>query len=585
MKNYFKKVFALTDKGATDLIKACVLTIIANLILMSISGFLFLFLNDTIIQSLNNDEIIFKIALYIAYGLVLLILIFISHYFSYNANYMAAYKESANKRLSIAEVLRKLPLSFFGKKDLTDLTTSIMSDTTELETAFSHYIPQLIGSFVSTSIVSIGLLIFNYKMAIATIWVIPISLLLVICTKKYQSKFSEMQKNTKLSYDDKITECIENVKDIKANNRSDFYEKELSKEFVKFERGALKTEYSIAIPVVSSQLILKVGIATSFLMGVYLLSNNSLSFLDFIIFMMIATRIFDPIIGSLVNTAGLFHSFVSIDRMKELEKTSLQTGKTEFNPSNFDIQFNNVVFSYNNEKNVINDISFTAKQNNITALVGPSGGGKSTAIKLASRFWDVNSGNIKIGDEDIKTIDPETLLKNISIVFQDVTLFNNTVMENIRIGMENATDEEVIQAAKNAKCHEFVMNLENGYNTLIGENGYSLSGGERQRLSIARALLKDAPIILLDEATSSLDITTESLVQEAIARLIKNKTVIVIAHRMRTIVNADKIILLKDGEVYEEGTHEELMKNKKEYKKMIDLQMKSSNWSLIGEKL
>lgn len=330
-----------------------------------------------------------------------------------------------------------------------------------------------------------------------------------------------------------------------------------------------------------AQMILKLGVATATLTGVNLLISNSIDLFTFLSFMIIVTRVFDPIAGALINIAATFHSLISIERMKELESTKIQTGKESFNPSNYDIVFNNVNFSYNDNETVLNNTSFTAKQGEITALVGPSGGGKSTALKLASRFWDISSGSITIGGEDISEIDPETLLKSISIVFQDITLFNNTVMENIRIGKQGATDEEVIQASKAAHCHEFVEKMADGYNSMIGENGMSLSGGERQRISIARALLKDAPIVLLDEATSSLDIKSETAVQTAIKNLTQNKTVLVIAHRMRTIAGANQIVLLKEGTVTEIGTHKTLIKQNGDYFNMIELQSKSLAWKLV----
>ncbi len=580
MKNYFKKTFALSDKGASDLVKAILCIVVVNLLVISMSTIIFLFLKDSLLTSLDNSTPEFKLIVYIIYVLVTMLLLLLAYFASYNASYFAAYKESSTKRLSLAETMRKLPLSFFGKKDLSDVTTTIMSDTNTLEQAFSHYMPDFFGSLVSTTIITIGMLCFNYKMAIATLWVVPIAFILCFLTRKKQNKLSKKSLDIKLAYDDKIAECIDNIKDIKSNNQKESHKEVMNIKLKDFEKSSIKAELGTGIPVVSAQMILKIGMATSMLAGIYLLSINELDILTFIVFMMVSTRIFDPLAGGLINLAAIFHSFLSIDRMKELENTKIQTGLEEFNPNGYDISFNNVRFSYNDESSVLNGVNFTAKQGEITALVGPSGGGKSTSMKLAARFWDVEEGNICIGGVDINTIDPETLLKSISIVFQDVTLFNNSVLENIRIGRANATDEEVISAAKAARCHEFVEKLKDGYNTFIGENGATLSGGERQRLSIARALLKDAPIILLDEATSSLDIQSESLVQEAISKLTKNKTVIVIAHRMRTIAGANKIVLLKDGVVTEQGNHQELIKLNKDYAKMIELQLKSMTWSV-----
>ncbi|MFI3116123.1 MAG: ABC transporter ATP-binding protein [Clostridia bacterium] len=580
MKNYLKNALSLSENGAKDLVLASFWATVVNILLMSTSGILYLFIFDSLDNSLNSNKPTFNLVLYIIYTFIVVIGIIIAYYFAYNTSYTSAYEESATKRITLAETLRKLPLSFFGKKALSDLTTTIMADATELEHAFSHFIPVFIGSVSSTILISFGLFAFNFKMALATLWVVPISFALCVFTKNFQGKFSQKNMKNKLDYDSKITECIENIKDIKANNRKSAHQDDLEIKLKDSEKHLLIAELGVGIPVSIAQMILKVGVATSMLMGVTLLSKNEIDLMTFLVFMVVVTRVFGPISGALINLAGTFHSLVSIDRMKKLEATEIQTGKEVFEPKGYDICFENVSFAYNNDENVINNASFTAKQGEITALVGPSGGGKSTTLKLCARFWDVTSGKIKIGLEDISKIEPETLLKSISIVFQDVTLFDNSVLENVRIGKKNATDEEVLEALKDAHCMEFVEKLPEGINTFIGENGASLSGGERQRLSIARALLKNAPIVLLDEATSSLDIQSESAVQSAIKRLTQDKTVIVIAHRMRTIAGADKIILLKDGKVCEEGKHQELMDLGQNYANMVNLQVKSMNWKL-----
>ncbi|MCC5910457.1 MAG: ABC transporter ATP-binding protein [Clostridiaceae bacterium] len=550
------------------------------MLLMSSSMLLYWFLRDSVLPVLENRTPMFAIGAYVAFSIALILLIFICYYFQYNATFLSAYQESSTKRISLAETLRRLPLSFFGKKDLTDLTTTIMFDTASMETAFSHFIPELYGSAVSTIIISIGMLCFNFKMGLSVLWVVPVSFLLCYATKKLQDKFGRKSKDAQLSYLEKMQECIENIKDIKSNNRKENHIDVMKKNLSQYENESVKGELVTGILVTSAQMILKVGIATSMFMGIYLLVNNEIDILTFLVFLMVATRIFDPLSGSLINLAAVFISLLSVERMKELENTPIQQGKENMLNQGFDIVFQDVKFAYNQNESVLNSVSFVAKQGEITALVGPSGGGKSTALKLVARFWDINSGKITIGGEDISKVDPEILLKEVSIVFQDVTLFNNTVLENIRIGKKDATDEEVILAAKAAKCHDFIMAMSNGYNTLIGENGSYLSGGERQRLSIARALLKDAPIVLLDEATSSLDIQNETAVQQAISRLTQNKTVIVVAHRMRTIANADKIVLLKEGKVHEIGTHKELISYPGEYANMITLQSQSANWKL-----
>ncbi|UTR16548.1 ABC transporter ATP-binding protein/permease [Salipaludibacillus sp. LMS25] len=581
MKAYFKNTFALSDKGASDVVKAVLWTALCNILLISSSILLYWFLRDSLLPVLENKTPIFAIGTYVAFSITLILLIFICYYFQYNATFLSAYQESSTKRISLAETLRRLPLSFFGKKDLTDLTTTIMSDTASMETAFSHFIPKLYGAAISTILLSIGMLCFNFKMGLSVLWVVPVSFLLCYATKKSQDKFGRKSKDAQLSYLEKMQECIENIKDIKFNNRKETHIDVMERSLSQYENDSVKGELVTGILVTSAQMILKVGIATTMLTGIYLLVNNDIDILTFLVFLMIATRIFEPLSESLINLAAVFISLLSVERMKELENTKIQQGKEKIVNQGFDIVFHDVEFEYNQNESVLMGVSFIAKQGEITALVGPSGGGKSTVLKLAARFWDINSGKITIGGEDISKVDPETLLKEISIVFQDVTLFNNTVLENIRIGKKDSTEEEVILAAKAAKCHDFIMEMPNGYNTLIGENGSYLSGGERQRLSIARALLKDAPIVLLDEATSSLDIQNETAVQQAISRLTHNKTVIVVAHRMRTIANADKIVLLKEGKVHQIGNHKELISHQGDYANMIALQAQSANWKLV----
>ncbi len=586
MKKFLQKTFALTEKGASELLKASLITVVINIVIMAVSGISYYFIQDTLMPVLENTAPVYTVLTYVAYAVFILFLLAVLYYFQYNFCYISAYEESANMRISLAETLRKLPLSFFGKKDLADLTSTMMGDVTMMENAFSHFIPGFIGSIISTIIMGIGMFVFDWRLALSLTWVIPISFLMCVASKKIQDYFLLKTRAIQLTYLDKIQECLENVKDIKANNRERAHLSMMDKHFDDHEKASIKAEFATGTFVNLSQMILKVGIATTMIVGVTLLAVGEVTLLTFLVFLMIASRIYDPLAGALINLAGIFISLKSVERMKEFENTKIQTGADTLSPKSYDINFENVQFSYTSmntkdtNETVLNGVSFTAKQGEVTALVGPSGGGKSTAMKLAARFWDVCSGKITIGSEDVNSVEPETLLKEISIVFQDVTLFNNTVMENIRIGRKGATDENVVEAAKNAQCHEFIMSMPDGYNTLIGENGSKLSGGERQRLSIARALLKDAPIVLLDEATSSLDIQNESAVQKAISRLTKNKTVIVIAHRMRTIAGANKIVLLKEGKVSAEGTHIELLKKSTDYENMIRLQTESMNWVL-----
>lgn len=581
MINYFRKTFALSETGAKNLLKASLFCAITNIASIMVASVVFLFLSETIMPVLDNGSASYKITAYVVFTILVILLLVIAFYISYNASYFAAYEESAEKRITLAEKIRKLPLSFFGQRDLSDLTTTIMSDAATLEQAFSHFMPSLFGAMISMPVIMIGITIYNWQMALATLWVVPVALALVLLTKNFQKSFALKSKQINLDYNDKITECVENIRDIKSNNRQKEHIEMVSAQFANYEKQAIKSEIGVAIPISISGLILKVGIATSVIAGVFLLANGTIDMLVFVAFMMLAVRIFEPIEGAFMNTAAIFNAQISVDRMKEIEETKSQEGVESFSPKGYDIKFKNVDFSYNSSEKVLDNLSFTAKQGQVTALVGPSGGGKSTAMKLSARFWDIQKGTVTIGGEDISKIDPEVLLNNISIVFQDVTLFNNTVLENIRIGRKDATDEEVIKVAKMANCDEFVSKMPDGYNSFIGENGHSLSGGERQRLSIARALLKNAPIILLDEATSSLDIKNESLVQDAISKLIKDKTVLVIAHRMRTVAGANKIVLIKDGKVAEEGSYNELIQKDGLYKKMVDLQTKSATWNIV----
>lgn len=578
MINYLKNLFSLSDKGAKDLYKASISCCITNIALMASVSILYIFLKDTVKPIIEGHIFILNLPAYLIYSIVIFIIVYICNFIQYNSSFLASYSESATKRITLAEKLRKLPLSYFGNKDLSDLTTTIMADTAGLETAFSHYIPQLFGAIVSTCIVSISMLFINFKMGISLIWVVPISFLLLITTKKIQDRANIKNKKIKLIYIDGIQECIDNVKDIKSNNQIDKHMGIMEEKLTAYEEYSIKSELTSGILVTSAQMILKLGITTSVIIGVTLLLRGEVDIFIFIVFIMVATRIFDPLSGALINLSAIYNSLLRVDRMNEIEKHPIQEGVTSSNYNGWDVNFDNVKFSYNEGENVLNGVSFTAKQGEITALVGASGGGKSTIAKLAPRFWDIDSGKITLGGVDISKVEPETLMKNYSIVFQDVLLFNNTIIENIRIGKKDASDEEVYAAAKAARCDEFINKMPDGYQTTIGENGCILSGGERQRISIARALLKDAPVVLLDEATASLDIENESLIQDAISKLIKNKTVIVIAHRMRTISQADKIIVLDAGKIAEIGKHKELLEKNGLYSRMVDLQLKSSNW-------
>ncbi|SFD32524.1 ABC transporter ATP-binding protein [Clostridium uliginosum] len=580
MVKYLKNRLSLSDKGAKDLVKAMFACTVTNISFMLPVGLLYLVVEGMIGRYLGVEGKVYPITMYVGISVIFLFAIFICEKVQYNATFLASYEESATKRITIAEKLRKIPLSFFGKRDLTDLTTTIMGDCAGLETSFSHFIPELFGAIMSVVIVGIGLLLYNWKLGVSLLWVIPVAFLLTLSGKKTVKESNKKLNELNLTNADSIQECIENIREIKGYNQEEEYLKHVEENLICQEKTNIKTELKMAVFVISSQMLLRVGVATMTLIGAKLITDGEIDFLTFLMFLIAASRVFDPLAIALENLAAIFATEFKIDRMKEIEGQVIQEGNDNAHFDNYNITFNHVNFTYDGNENVLNDVSFLAKQGEITALVGPSGGGKSTVAKLAARFWDITSGKIKVGGKDISNIEPEELLKKYAIVFQDVVLFNNTIMENIRIGKRGASDEEIIRAAKLSCCDEFINKLPKKYNTIIGENGSSLSGGERQRISIARALLKDAPIILLDEATASLDVENESKVQSAISKLVKNKTVLVIAHRMRTIAEADHIIVLEDGKVAEEGIHKNLLDKKGIYNKLWTLQTKAADWTI-----
>ena len=567
--------YALSKQGASDMIKAIISATISNIILMVPVALLYYLVRDYMAGNLG-DKVIF----YVAGCLITFVLIGISTYVQYNATFLSTYVESGVRRVTLAEKLRKIPLSFFGKKDLSDLTSTIMNDCAQMETASSHFIPELFGACISTALIAIGLFFFDWRMAIAALWVLPVSFLIVGCSGKVQKSLNKKQMVLKMACADGIQECLENVRDLQAYNTQEDYMKGLTRKIKAVEKHSIVTDLGTAVFVGSSQMILKLGIATVALVGGVLLAKGELDILTFFMFLMVVSRIYDPMQVSLQNLAAVIASGVQSDRLDEILSHEVQDGTNTMKHDGYNIEFSNVGFSYETGDVVLKDVSFVAKQGEVTALIGPSGGGKTTVSRLASRFWDANRGSITVGGMDISKVDPETLMSLYSIVFQDVTLFNNTILENIRIGKMDATDEEVIAAAKLAHCDEFAEKLSDGWNTVIGENGSELSGGERQRISIARALLKDAPIILLDEATASLDVDNETMIQESLSRLIKDKTVMIIAHRMRTVANADKIVVLKDGVVAESGTPSELDAKDGIYANMVKTQNLAADWAL-----
>ncbi len=576
MINRMMKRFALSREGAKGLVKAIAACTFADIVLMFPVGLLYFLVSDFINGAVPKNH-------YVLYGIGIaaaLLLIFLLEFWKYNATYFSTYKESGKCRIRLAEKLRKLPLSFFGKKDLADLTNTMLGDVATTEQMFSHYVPQFYASIISTCIIAISLFFYDWRLAFAALWVLPVALLIVGVSKKAQNYFSRKQNMAQIAVQDGVQECLETVRDLKSNNAEKEYLDGLYQKIDTLEGRHMKSELGTALFVVPAQMILKLGIATVALVGSALLINGTLSLITFFMFLLVVSRIYEPMAFSLQNLAAMNSLQINIDRMNEIENYKEQDGKKEFHPKGYDIDFKNVGFAYNSGETVLRNVSFTAKQGEVTALIGPSGGGKSTAAKLAARFWDADKGEITVGGINVKSVDPEQLLTAFSIVFQDVTLFNNTVMENIRIGRKDATDAEVMAAARMANCEEFVEKLPDKWNTAIGENGSALSGGERQRISIARAFLKDAPIILLDEATASLDVENETAIQSALSRLIKNKTVLLIAHRMRTVAGADKVVVLSDGTVAEQGQPDKLLSQNGIYTRMVKLQTESQNWAI-----
>lgn len=571
-----QRKFALSEKGAKDLVKGCIACAFQNISFMFPVWILYTLVADLMSGGIAGG----RRALYAAGCAVCVLLIMITTYFQYNATYFATYEESSVRRITLAERLRKIPLSFFGKKDLADLTSTIMADCTFLEQSFSHFVPELFGAIASTVLVGISLLVYNPVMAAAALWVLPVSFSIVALSSKVQKKLNDKSMAAKMACADGIQECIETVSDLKANNAQYRYLGALERKIRTVEKRLIITELGTAVFVVSANLVLKLGIATVALAGSVQLAAGKLDVTEFFMFLLLVSRLYDPLQSALQNLAAIIATGTNVSRMNEILDHPLQKGGTQLTNKGCDIEFKNVGFAYNSGETVLKDVSFTAEQGQVTALVGPSGGGKTTVSRLASRFWDVQKGHITVGGMDISEIDPETLLSLYSIVFQDVTLFDNTIMENIRIGRKDASDEDVLAAARLANCDEFAMRLPDKWNSRIGENGCELSGGERQRISIARAFLKNAPIILMDEATASLDVENETLIQTALSRLIKDKTVLVIAHRMRTVAGADKIVVLKDGVVAEQGSPEELESRNGVYSRMVRLQSDGQKWSI-----
>ena len=575
-----QRSYALTEKGARDLVKATLLSALANLSLMVPVGLLIQVLDHLVGALSAGTDPAAGVWQYTALAAALVALIYMIHFIQYKSLYIATYIESANRRIGLAEKLRQLPLSFFGMRDLSDLTATMMADCSVLEQVFSHQVPQLFGSCISTVLIGIGLLVMDWRLGLAALWVLPVALVMTIGSKRMQDKLGTRSLLAKRAATDAIQECLETIRDIKACNQKERYMAGLREKLSGVERAAIRSELTTGVLITSAQGVMRLGIPTVVLVGATLLAAGTLDFITYLVFLLAVTRLYDPLSIVLIQIAALFNAGIKIRRMQAIENEPVQTGSGTCSPKGYDIVFDHVSFAYNHDEGVLEDVSFTARQGQVTALVGPSGGGKSTAAKLAARFWDVDRGRITLGGVDVSTVEPEALLASYAIVFQDVVLFHDTILENIRLGRREATDQEVLAAARAAQCGEFVQKLPDGYQTVIGENGSTLSGGERQRISIARALLKDAPVILLDEATASLDVENESAVQKAISGLVKNKTVLIIAHRMRTVAGVDQVVVLDRGHVVQQGPPAQLMAQEGLYRRFAQLQEQSAGWRL-----
>ena len=574
----FQRKYALTDQGVRNTKKGTFWTVIVNLVVMGGVSILYLVMSG-FMGILTEGSPLPGSVLVIGALVLFILLSFVTHLQQYKATYGLVYNEIKTTRLSLAERLRKLPLGYFGKRDLADLTETIMGDVNRMEHVWSHVLGYLYGAYISTAIIAVCLFVYDWRLAIACLWGVPVAFGLLFGSRKIAACNAERTKKAAVRVSDGIQEALENVREIRATNQEERYLNGLNQKIDEHERVTIQGELGTGLFVNAASVIMRLGVATTILVGANLILSGSIDFMLLFLFLLVITRVYAPFDQSLALIAEMFVSQVSADRMNEIYDTPTAEGAEKFEPKGYDIVFEHVGFSYD-EKEVLHDVSFTAKEGEVTALVGSSGSGKSTCARLAARLWDISKGVIRVGGVDISTVDPEVLLRDYSMVFQDVVLFDDTVMENIRLGKRGATDEEVRAAAKAANCDEFVHRLPQGYNTPSGENGAKLSGGERQRISIARALLKDAPIVLLDEATASLDVENETKVQGALSRLLVGKTVLVIAHRMRTVEAADKIIVLADGRVAEEGTPAELMNKNGLYHRMVDLQRQSAGWRL-----
>ena len=573
MIRYFQNRFTLSDKGAKDLRRGIVFSTLLNLALMLPPTYLFLFLMEYLEVGTDQHTLWF----YILLAVVLMGMMFFIARWQYDSTYTTIYNESAQRRISLAEKLRRLPLAFFGERNLSDLTSTIMEDCTSLEQIFSHAVPQLFASVLSMFIIAVSLFFYDWRLAVALFWVVPMALAALLLARHQLDKAFVHLYHVKRGVTEQVQEGLECVQEIKSYCGEKAYNQSFDKRLKDYEKELVNHELVVGVFVNLSAMILKLGMPTVIITGAWLLQRGEVSIFIYLAFLLVSAMVYNPIQDVCNNLAILAFLDVRINRMKEMEAMPEQEGSKEVKMDNYDIEFRNVSFAYETEKQVLHNVSFTAKQGEVTALVGPSGGGKSTTAKLAARFWDIDGGKILLGGNDIAHIDPETLLRNYAVVFQDVLLFNASISDNIRIGKRDATDEEVRRVAQLAQCDDFISRMPLGYDTVIGENGETLSGGERQRISIARALLKDAPVILLDEATASLDAENETKIQAGISELVQGKTVIIIAHRMRTVRNADHIVVLGGGTVIEQGAPEDLMAKGGEFARMVKLQQENNN--------
>lgn len=580
-----KEAYALSDQGIRGAKWGTFWTCVTNLVTMGGMAALF-FAMDAFVKHLTQGAELPGIAPF-AIGLVAFFaLLFLSNWQQYNYTYNVFYEESGRQRIELAERLRKLPLAFFGRRDLADLTETILGDVRVMEHAYSHVLGELFGAVLSTAIVFVCCLAFNWQLALAAFWSVPVAFAILFATRKPMEPVIRRTRDTAVTVSEGVQETLDCVREIRATNQETHYLSRLNAKIDAAERTTTGAELANGLLVNSSFVVLRLGIATTLICGASLVAAGQVDFMVMFAFLLVVSRIYAPFDQCLMLMAELFSAKNSARRMQEIMHEPLAAGSTEFSPANHDVTFSHVAFSYGADTDgragdaVLTDVSFTAKEGQVTALVGPSGSGKSTCARLAARFWDATAGTVSVGGVDVSNVDPETLLKDYAVVFQDVLLFDDTVMGNIRLGRRGATDEEVLAAARAANCDEFVRRLPQGYDTPIGENGSKLSGGERQRISIARALLKDASIVLLDEATASLDVENETQVQQALSRLLAGKTVIVIAHRMRTVENADHIVVLRDGVVAEQGSPAELKAADGLFAHMVQLQKESDAWQL-----